>query len=225
VKVNLKGLPKENIFPKKGPNKKDRGVMTMVKALISGVVVYFTSWMESKPVYGLSTLPTDKDIVQRKEKNSAGQFTLTSIWRPTMWSFDNLGMGGTDLYDQLNQYYRTMVRCNRWPIRIFNHFLHSAVTNAYILYREKNNLQAVDLSLQEFISILLDDIAALPDDPDAKEEVVDDVDHKERKFTKTSGWANPVKKKPDCQLLSRCSTTLFKIQTHGGDVQYVKGME
>lgn len=33
VKTNRKGLPKEHIFPKKGPNKKDRGVMTMVKAM------------------------------------------------------------------------------------------------------------------------------------------------------------------------------------------------
>ena len=37
-------------------------------------------------------------------------------------------MGGTDLHDQFNKYYRTTVRCNKWPIKIFTHFITSCVT-------------------------------------------------------------------------------------------------
>ena len=193
IKTNRKGLPKEHIYPKIGRGKKVRGTMSTVMATISGVIVYFTSWMDSKPVHGLSTLPTDKDTVQRKDKDADGRFAPTTIWRPTMWQYYNKGMGGTDLHDQLNQYYRTMVRCKKWPIRIFTHFLHSVVTNAYILYREKNELKTSDFSLLEFIDILLDNIHALPDS-DAPEDDIDVHDPHDRSYTTCAGWAKPANK-------------------------------
>jgi Transposase IS4 len=125
IKLNRSGIPKNRIFLDKGRNKKQRGEMNMAKTRINGHDYYFTSWMDSRPVHGLSTLPTTKSTVQRKIKERPdAPFRTVLVPRPDMWKWYNLGMGGTDLHDQFNKYYRTTVRCNKWPIRIFTHFSH-----------------------------------------------------------------------------------------------------
>jgi hypothetical protein len=190
VKTNRKGLPKEHIYKKTGA-KKPRGTMSSVAAVIDGVKVFFTSWMDSKPVHGLSTLHTQKERVLRKEKDAAGNFDPQEIWRPTMWKYYNIGMGGTDLHDQLGQYYCTMVRCYKWAIRIFTHFLHCAVINAHILYKAKTGS---DCSLKEFTELLIKEIAALPDDDGEEEDEI--VGEKRRSFGKASGFIkSPNRKK------------------------------
>lgn len=128
----------------------------MAKTVIDKNPYYFTSWMDSRPVHGLSTLPTTKSMVQRKTKETPdAPFTVTEVPRPDMWGYYNHGMGGTDLHDQFNKYYRTTVRCNKWPIRIFTHFLTSCVTNAYILYKSAYGLETKDISLKTFIQEII----------------------------------------------------------------------
>ena len=71
IKINRKGLPHEHILKKSGPQKKRRGAPSSVMATIQGVACYFTAWMDSKPVHGLSTLPTYVDKVERIEPVSS----------------------------------------------------------------------------------------------------------------------------------------------------------
>ena len=65
-------------------------------------------------------------------------------------------MGGTDQGDQLASYYRFEHRTTKWPHRIFTHFIMTAAVNAYILYREHNNLPK--LSLLDFLDGLMDEL-------------------------------------------------------------------
>ena len=152
IKTNRSGIPKGRIFTDKGRNKKQRGEMNMAKTTIDGYDYYFTSWMDSRPVHGLSTLPTTKSMVQRKVKETPdAPFRTVLVPRPDMWKWYNHGMGGTDLHDQFNKYYRTTVRCNKWPVRIFTHFITSCVTNAYILFKSFHGYETKDFSLKAFI--------------------------------------------------------------------------
>ena len=152
IKTNRSGIPKSKIFPEKGRNKRERGEMSMSKTTIDGHDYYFTAWMDSRPVHGLSTLPTTKSTVQRKVKERPdAPFRTVLVPRPDMWKWYNHGMGGTDLHDQFNKYYRTTVRCNKWPIRIFTHIITACVTNAYILFKSFHGYETKDYSLKAFI--------------------------------------------------------------------------
>lgn len=131
-------------------------MMKTVRGLYS---YYFTSWMDSRPVHGLSTLPTTKSLIKRMVKeNPKAPFKTIEVPRPDMWEYYNHGMGGTDLHDQFNKYYRTTVRCNKWPIRIFTHFITSCVTNSYILYKSFLELDTKDIALKDFIQEMLSDL-------------------------------------------------------------------
>jgi len=50
-------------------------------------------------------------------------------------------MGGTDYMDQMISYYLTILKTRKWQIRIFTQFLHVAVFNAHILYRQDKKLE------------------------------------------------------------------------------------
>jgi YHS domain-containing protein len=162
VKVNRTGLPKNKIYVDKGARKKSRSEMQQCKTIRNGKPYYFVSWMDSRPVHGLSTLPTTQSLVQRKSKAEGSEvFRVISVPRPDLFDWYNHGMGGTDLHDQFNKYYRTQVRCNKWPIRIYTHFLTSCVTNAYIVYKSIKKLHTKDLSLKSFILAIIDAIVAV----------------------------------------------------------------
>ena len=108
----------------------------MVKTERGNFSYYFISYMDSRPVHGLSTLPTTVSMTKRKVKeNPKALFRTIEVPRPDIWGYYNQGMDGTDLHDQFNKYYRTTVRCNKRPIRIYTHFITSCVTNSYILYK------------------------------------------------------------------------------------------
>ena len=50
-----------------------------------------------------------RELVERKEKeDAAGNVAPQPNWHPTMREFYNIGMGATDLNDQLGQYYRSI---------------------------------------------------------------------------------------------------------------------
>lgn len=164
VKCNRKGLPSAWILKEKNKkgNKKElirpRGYMHMVRASIQGVYIFFVGWMDSRAVHCLSTLTTTKSNVTRSLKQDGrAQFRRVEIERPDMIGLYNRGMGGTDLHDQYNTYYRTMVRCNKWPIRIFTHFLQSCVTNSYLLYKSAYGMTTAEMSLLDYTELLLQD--------------------------------------------------------------------
>ena len=107
-----------------------------MKCTHRGKDLFFTSWMDSKPVHMLHTYPTMMQPVQRKVVDNNGTFHRIEIQRPTIIADYNEGMGGTDLGDQRNSYYRFDHRTTQWPHRIYSQFIMVSVTNAYICWKE-----------------------------------------------------------------------------------------
>jgi hypothetical protein len=108
AKANVQGTPTQYQYKKKGAGKAERGHMMQAKADIPGTgLVYYTSWMDKKPVNVMATFATTKDEVIRNAKRAkTNEWYQLSIDRPTVVKDYNHGMGGTDLFDQKLSYYR-----------------------------------------------------------------------------------------------------------------------
>jgi hypothetical protein len=98
--------------------------------------------------------------VSRNGLDDNGVYCKRDIWRPTIWGLYNNGMGGPDLHDQFNQYYRTQARTKKWPTRIYTHFLSCALTNAHILYKDHVK-GAEHTTLLDYLDMFLDDVMTL----------------------------------------------------------------
>jgi hypothetical protein len=130
VKTNRKGLPREGIFPKKGPSKKPKdSVKCMRKA---GEDVYLTAWQDNKPVHMLSLIKPRLQKICRKSADFG--WKKVDIMSHSLITAYNLGMGGTDRMDQMNSYYRFNHKGIWWTHRVVTHFLGVYVINANILY-------------------------------------------------------------------------------------------
>jgi hypothetical protein len=107
--------------------------------------VYFSSWIDKKPVHLLHTFPTSFDTISRNTKNRSTQlYEPIEITRPTAVGTYNNGMGGTDLHHQLIAYYRIALRTKRWPRKIYAHLLNIVGVNTHRLYVSHFNLQRKD---------------------------------------------------------------------------------
>jgi hypothetical protein len=132
VRTKKKGLPRHAIFPKAGAAKRNRGDMKCVmKPLGPDTNVYFTAWMDSKPVHILHTTKPYKQTVDRAQKRSAARVIVP---QPSVVEDYSFGMRGTDGIE-LIIYYGNEMRSKKWQPRLFIHFLHAAVTNSHILFR------------------------------------------------------------------------------------------
>lgn len=109
VTGNVKVLQKNRMITKKS---KERGQMLLSSSILrQGCKVFFTSWMDKKPVNITSTFPTSADIISRNSKNkNTHKYELLQIQRPTVVGVYNTDMGGTDLQDQLISYYIITLR-------------------------------------------------------------------------------------------------------------------
>lgn len=136
VKTNQAWLPKKCIFPKVGRSKKARGAIKSVCNNKTGSKIYFTAWMDSKPVHLLHTFAPKIQKVKQKSIID-GTYKDIKIPRPTPIEVYNKGMGGTDKFDQFSSYYDDRTRVIFWQSRIFNHFLRASAINAQILYNKK----------------------------------------------------------------------------------------
>ena len=154
VKTNRTGLNKPSIFPAIGANKRARGTIEVVKRIINEdkeKYVYQTSWMDSKPVHVLSTFGGGLyTSVGRNSVSQNGQYAQIQVPRPSIIGTYNATMGGTDKFDQLEQYYDDRHRTLHWQLRIILHFLRAAVINAKILYESKFPA-ATNLTLEDFM--------------------------------------------------------------------------
>lgn len=149
VKTNRKGLPVD------GPIKRaPQGTIRAYRANFRDTQLYFTSWMDNKPVNMLSTYPTQWAYVKRAKKNARGAaYETVNYKRPTIIGDYNKGMGGTDLMDQFTSYYVNHTRAGKWQIRLFNHFLMVTCVNAYILWKDHTKPEK-DEGVLHFIDIL-----------------------------------------------------------------------
>lgn len=174
IKSNRKGLPKEGIFPKTGRNVQLRGTMQRRYVVhSSGSRIQFVSWMDNKPVHMLTTLPSVyRSTVQRNMRENT-RWVKKPIAIPTIVQAYNKGMGGTDLNDQYNSYYKTTLKTVKWAPRIFSHFLMVSVTNARVLYMSHNSIEQDSLGhslpLLEFIDSLLGSIAGHDDEESSED--------------------------------------------------------
>jgi len=134
VKVNRKALPKGGIFAKKGKNKPIQGQVRCMKK--DAEEIYFTAWMDNKPVHMLSTIqPMLMNLARKSSTNGWRRVELPSH---SLIQYYNYGMGGTDKIDQLNSYYHFNHKGIRWTHRLLSHFLGVSVINACIIYNIKN---------------------------------------------------------------------------------------
>jgi len=164
-RANVAGAPKSKIFKKTGKGKKSRGAMNceQTKTSVDGqwLPIFFTSWMDNKPVHFISTFATKKGVVGRVEKVNNVYTGKRDVDIPTLAMIYNWCMGGTDQFDQMLSYYKTTIKTKRWAVRIFTHFLMCAVVNAHILYKLDNNLTRNEKGFQllDFIDMLTDQLS------------------------------------------------------------------
>ena len=111
--------------------------------------IYYTSWMDRKPVAVLHTFPTKIVVCSRMvKKTTNGGWERKEYTRPTIIPIYNHGMGGTDSGDQRLQAYRPEIKTKSWIPRVLIHFLNLAIVNAYIWY--KKAFPGADLSHYNF---------------------------------------------------------------------------
>ena len=204
IKLSRKGLPKndpgiENFFFKK--KTAPRGSILASTAVISGIIMYFTSWMDNKSVNLLSSYPTEWTPIERRAKDKNKNYQLIQLKRPTLIGEYNQGMGGTDKHDQLNGYYRTSIKTLPWQPRIFTHFLMSAATNAWILKRSTDGKTNENYSLLNFIDKLIDQLSGHSENIE-EESIIDEKDEFDWKSSRKNEWVNSsalVKWRLDCK--------------------------
>jgi hypothetical protein len=145
IMANKKSVPKSCVFrkAKRGEPKKPRGAMQVRETTIPGSTdsLYFIAWQDNKPVHLLSTIQTFESEVDRVSKEERVYTGGKKVKFPTIISTYNSAMGGTDYMDQMISYYLTILKTRKWQIRIFTQFLHVAVFNAHILYRQDKKLE------------------------------------------------------------------------------------
>ena len=160
IKGNREGLPKNKVIKKKGVH--PRGFMQCMTGtfpyLLGTHELWFTAWVDNKPVHMLSTIPLHKSHVDRVHKDARGNYTgKAPVEIPTVVMTYNTAMGGTDLMDQMISYYKTKIRTRRWQTRIYFHFLNAMVVNAHILFKSHFQLEREDdnFTLLSFMTALI----------------------------------------------------------------------
>jgi hypothetical protein len=99
--------------------------------------------MDNKPVHMFSSIPSMLTTVMRRISvivNGVETWVEQDITQPTVVRIYNKGMGGTDQDDQKLSNYRPKVKTVSWAPKIFCHVLNSSLVNAFILRKEKFNL-------------------------------------------------------------------------------------
>jgi hypothetical protein len=134
LRVNRSGIPREQLFPKTGRQVRNRGEMAMFRKEFPEGVLRVVCWQDTKPVHLLTSLKSKVGFVERNAYNG-GLHAINRVTAPSMITYYNSHMGGTDKMDQQLSYYRIKMKTKRWPIKIFLHFLSVAVMNAHVLYR------------------------------------------------------------------------------------------
>lgn len=150
IRRNKTKIPKNGLFPDKGPRKRNRGDILCRTLSINGKQLFLTAWQDNKPVHCLSTWGPFHDPVDRNSIVN-GHYQLIQIPRPTVIKAYNATMGGTDKFDQYGSYYDDRVRSITWQMRIFKHFLRAAVINAHCIYR----MTTKEITLLDFTKLVI----------------------------------------------------------------------
>lgn len=140
------GVPstQENAIDKKSP----RGTIRWIRDDL-----LYVKWMDTREVSICSSIypAYSGETVLRWQKRGDGQFQRVPIPRPTAIGQYNQYMGGVDTSDQMLGTNSVHRKTMRWPITVFQHFVDIAVTNSFIIHKERaNQLQERPMTRQAF---------------------------------------------------------------------------
>ena len=132
--------------------------------------IYYTSWMDRKPVALLHTFPTKMGVCTRMVKTKNDGWQRTQYTRPTIIPIYNRGMGGTGSGDQRMEAYRPELKTFSWVPRVLTHFINLAIVNSFIWY--SSAFPERKLSHYQFRERLVDDLVKSHLDKQVKEDGV-----------------------------------------------------
>ena len=142
LRQNRKGIPC-SFNTKHGVRQhRERGNYTTVKSAyyVSEELhddIYYTAWLDRKPVGILHTIPTKQGRCTRMVKSNNDGWQRKQYTRSTIVPIYNWGIGGTDSDDQrIEANYRPSLKTISWVPRVLSHFLNAAVVNSFIWYNE-----------------------------------------------------------------------------------------
>ena len=146
VQQKRKGIPFSFKTTHGQRQQRQRGDFTSVKAgfYVNEEInddIYYTAWLDRKPVGILHTIPTKLGSCYRMVKTKNDGWQRQEYVRPTIIPVYNYGMGGTDSGDQRMEVYRPELKTISWVPRVLSHFLNSAIVNSFIWYNTTFPLQ------------------------------------------------------------------------------------
>ncbi|CAF3008182.1 unnamed protein product [Rotaria sp. Silwood2] len=148
VRADRKYLPKEfcksTILLKRGE----------FEYIVSDNVVLY-KWMDRKLVFLLSNFhdPCSTDIIQRKEKDGG----KTNVQCPISIIDYNKYMGGVDGADQRKESYSLDRKSKKFWLRIFFNFMNVALSNAFIIFKNRTDSNITYLDFLSSITTALID--------------------------------------------------------------------
>jgi hypothetical protein len=164
IKTNKSGLPAEGKFPKTGRGKKQRGVMSQMSSIYQGITLYFTAWMDKKPVHLLSTIYSNISTCMRRVKDDVTDaWTRVQFNLPAIIKIYNKFMGGTDGFDWRISCFRPKIITRSWVTKVFCHLLNASMVNAYLIYKwhhgKLGSIDAARFPLSEFVEMIMHELS------------------------------------------------------------------
>ncbi|CAK1592619.1 unnamed protein product [Parnassius mnemosyne] len=120
--------------------KKPRGT-TEVKCRADGKLA-ITKWLDNKPVLMISSCFLDTACVTCSRWNKRIK-QYQNIRRPEVIKNYNSNMGGVDLTDRLLAVCPARSRTKKWTIRLIFHMLDLAISNSWLLYRDRQRTKGI----------------------------------------------------------------------------------
>ena len=137
---------------KKEMNRGDREAHTFVCTNKKGErkEIGLIIWMDSKPVYLLTT-DSDCSVIETCKRRSKREGGVIEIKRPLPVGDYNKHMGGVDMADMKRLYCETRVHgLHRWWVRLFFYYIDVTASNALILLKESDATVASKWNLKDF---------------------------------------------------------------------------
>jgi hypothetical protein len=118
--------------------------------------IYLVTWKDTKVVNFFSTIISRYHKIKRR--GVEGQLIINA---PTIGEVYNKNMGGTDLFDQVIQYYWPKIRSASWKPRCIMHMLYISIINSHVLFKKSNELERGDVNFEliSYIKLLITNLS------------------------------------------------------------------
>jgi hypothetical protein len=163
-KTNKAGLPAAGKFPKTGNGKQQRGVFKQMASVLDQFTIYFTAWMDKKPVHMLSTIPSAISSCLRQVKvGAAATWTRMQFAIPAVIKIYNKFMGGTDGFDWRIASFRPKIITKSWVPKVLCHMVNAAMVNSYLIYKwhfgKLGDIDENRFPLSQYVEMLMHELA------------------------------------------------------------------